>query len=240
MQHAEAVAAVTVEIRKAGVDPAHVPARLLISEYGTRIAVRATLPDAYAFTPPDGHKMALTFECFNSVDGSVPLLAAVGWFRFVCSNGLVVGTTSAKVRQRHSPALNIKEISAVLAEGMSSALKEREVFAKWHGTAVAEADLVQWVDGPVAQAWGPFAAARVYGITTTGRDGKPEAGSRKLPHERALMATAPVRGTRAPCCDAYDLVQVLAWVAARRGNVAERLAWRAQIPALMSELVAAA
>ncbi len=88
-----------------------VPTRLLISEYGTRIAIRATLAAKYAFTPDDGQAMALTFELFNSVDGSVPLMAAVGWFRFVCSNGLVVGTTSAKVRQRHSSALNIHEIS---------------------------------------------------------------------------------------------------------------------------------
>jgi hypothetical protein len=99
VQHAQATGAVTAEIRRQRIDPAGVPARLLISEYGSRIALRATLPDQYSCTPPDGHPMALTFECFNSVDRTVPLMAAVGWFR-------------------HSPPLDIGEISAVLAEGL--------------------------------------------------------------------------------------------------------------------------
>ena len=96
VQHASVVHAVTAEVTRAGIDPAQVPVSLLMTEYGTRIALRATLPENYAFTPDDGHSMALTFECFNSVDGTVPLFAAVGWFRFVCSNGLVVGATSAR------------------------------------------------------------------------------------------------------------------------------------------------
>lgn len=43
------------------------------------------LPPTYALEPPDGHALALTLECFNSVDGSVPIYALVGWFRFVCA-----------------------------------------------------------------------------------------------------------------------------------------------------------
>jgi len=239
VQHAEAAGAVTAEIRRQGLDPADVPARLLISEYGTRIALRATLPDEYAFTPSDGHTMALTFECFNSVDRSVPLMAAVGWFRFVCSNGLVVGTTTASVRQRHSPALNIGEISEVLAGGLAAAVGERKAFAKWSGTKVRQPQLVDWVNGPVAEAWGPHAAARVYSITTTGQDGTPEPVFRKVaPHERTLTETAPVPGAKSACDDAYGIAQTLAWVAAQRRNVAERIAWRAQIPGLMARLAA--
>jgi len=108
---------VTAEIEKAGIALTDVAARLLISEYGTRIALSVGLPDDYAFTPRDGHELALRFELFNSVDGSVPFLATVGWLRFVCSNGFVVGTTTAKVRQRHSKGLNIEDCSMVLADG---------------------------------------------------------------------------------------------------------------------------
>lgn len=238
VQHADAIAAVTAEIKKAGIDATRVPAHLLISEYGTRIAVRATLPDSYTFTPDDGHPMALTFECFNSVDGSVPLFAAVGWFRFVCSNGLVVGNTAAKVRQRHLPPLKIDQFSAVLAEGMESALREQKSFEAWRSTEVADSDLARWVDGPVADAWGPLAAARVYGISTTGCDGRPERSRRGVPpHAWPLTIEAPVPGTDAPCTDAYEIAQVLAWVAAQRGNVAKRLEWRGQIRGLMSHLV---
>jgi hypothetical protein len=239
VQHADATNAVTAEIRRHRIDPAGVPAHLLISEYGSRIALRATLPDEYSFTPPDGHKTALAFECFNSVDRSVPLMAAVGWFRFVCSNGLVVGTASAKVRQRHLPPLNIGEIAEVLTEGLAVAIHERKAFAKWSGTRVAHRALVSWVDGTVAEAWGPYAAARVYAIATTGEDGTPERVFRTVaPHERSLIKTTPVPGAKASCDDAYGIAQVLAWIAAQRNNVAERLEWRAEIPALMAKLVA--
>jgi hypothetical protein len=187
VQHASVVEAVTAEVAKAGIDPAQVPVRLLISEYGTRIALRATLPENLAFTPDDGHSMALTFECFNSVDGSVPLFAAVGWFRFICSNGLVVGTTSARVRQRHSPPLEIDDVSQVLAEGMESALQDRKSFATWRSTKIPRGDLEKWVDGPVAGAWGPLAAAGVYGISTTGVDGRPVQPFKKAaPHRWQL------------------------------------------------------
>jgi hypothetical protein len=72
------------------------------------------------------------------------------------------------VRQRHSPPLEIDEISQVLAEGMESALQDRKSFATWRSTKIPRGDLEKWVDGPVADAWGPLAAARVYGISTTG------------------------------------------------------------------------
>ena len=185
----------SAEVRKAGIDPAQVPARLLITEYGTRIALRATLPTEHAFTPDDGHSMALTFECFNSVDGTVPLFAAVGWFRFVCSNGLVVGTTSAKVRQRHLPPLDIGEVSGVLADGMEAALSDETSFKRWRATKVPAADLVRWVDGPVADTWGPLAAARVYGISTTGCDGAPVKRFKKMAPHRWEM-TRRTRGAR--------------------------------------------
>jgi hypothetical protein len=48
VQDADAIAAIAREIERAGIDPAAVPARLLISEYGTRMALRAMLPEALA------------------------------------------------------------------------------------------------------------------------------------------------------------------------------------------------
>jgi hypothetical protein len=240
VQHADAVHAVIAEVERAGIDTATVPARLLISEYGTRIALRATLPSAYAVTPADGLPMALTFECFNSVDGTVPLFAAVGWFRFVCSNGLIVGTTSATVRRRHSPPLEIGEIAAVLADGVAAAVEDPKSFALWSSTGISDANLAGWVDGPVAEAWGPLAAARVYAIATTGVDGIPVRRRRNAPpHRWSLTEGTAVPGTDARCEDGYAVAQVLAWVAARRGDVAQRLQWRAQIRTLMSHLVPA-
>src|SRR5436190_3656471 len=240
VQHVATILAVMSEIEKAGIDPCAVPAKLLITEYGTGMALRATLPPSHAFTPGDGHPMALTFECFNSVDGSVPLFAVVGWLRFVCSNGLVVGKVAARVRQKHLPPLAIEEISDVLAEGTECALADRKTFAQWGSIKIPVPNLQEWVDGPVAEAWGPLAAARVHGIALTGLDGTPvPPWKRAKPHtwSLALLDGQPVPGTTAPCADAYQMAQVLSWVASRRRNVAQRLQWRSQIHSLMGNLL---
>jgi hypothetical protein len=238
VQHVATIAAVIREIEKAGIDPGTVRAKLLITEYGTRMALRVTLPASHDITPDDGHRMALTFECFNSVDGSVPLFAVVGWLRFVCSNGLVVGTVAARVRQKHLPPLVIDEISDVLAEGVESAVQDCNTFRQWHSTEIPATAFERWVDGPVAGAWGPLAAARVHGIATTGLDGEPLPPWRGAkPHTWSLRNGQPVPGTSAPCGDLYELMQVLSWVASRRRNLAQRLQWRGQIRTLMADLV---
>jgi hypothetical protein len=170
----------------------------------------------------------------------VPLFAAVGWFRFVCSNGLIVGTTSATVRRRHSPPLEIGQIAAVLADGVAAAVEDPKSFALWSSTRISDANLARWVDGSVAEAWGPLAAARVYAIATTGVDGIPVRRRRNAPpHRWSLTEGTAVPGTDARCEDGSGVAQVLAWVATRRGDVAQRLQWRAQIRALMSHLVPA-
>jgi hypothetical protein len=235
VQHEEAFRAVSEELKRAKIEPARIPVRMELSEYGTRMALRAVLPDAFAFNADDGHRMALTFECLNSVDRTVPLFAAVGWFRFNCGNGLVVGTTCAKVRQRHTPSLRIDEFSSVLATGVKSAVQDRDRFQRWRSKRITRERLVAWVDGPIAKAWGPMAAARIYGIAASGYDGTP-ARTRVAPHARKLTDRLRVPGTAAPCEDAYELAQVLAWVAARRSDVTERLQWRSEIQGLMDEL----
>jgi hypothetical protein len=236
VQHDEAIGAVSTELKRAGIDPGAIPTQVQMSEYGTRMALRATLPEEFAFDAADGHRMALTFECLNSVDKTVPLFAAVGWFRFICSNGLIVGTTCARVRQRHSPSLRIDEFAAVLATGVESATQDREAFLAWRSTPITDDRLAWWVDGAVAEAWGPFAASRVYGIASPGYDGKPSMKNAP-PHERTLTRRFVVPGNSAPRGDAYGIVQALAWVAARRPDVAERLQWRSEIQRLMNELV---
>jgi hypothetical protein len=66
---------------------------------------------------------------------------------------------------------------------------------------------------------------------------------------RFLLADDPGAGNREPRIAsrevelfhagsvAYGIVQALAWVAARRPDVAERLQWRSEIQRLMNELV---
>ena len=237
VQHASVIAALEHALRSADVDPLELQCRLTLSESGARMAMRVELPERFAFQAPDGHPMALTFECFNSVDRTVPLFAVLGWFRFVCSNGLVVGTTHASMRHDHRPALRIDELEPLLAEGLAAAECERKRLTESMVSRVSADALRTWVDGPVAKEWGTFAATRVHAIATTGHDGEPSRTPKGAPpHARQILHPKPVPGAEAPCKDRYGLAQALAWVAARRKEVTERVAWRGAIPKLLAEL----
>ena len=188
VQHASVIAALENALRSVDVEPLDLRCRLTLSESGARMAIRVELPERFAFNAPDRHPMALTFECFNSVDGTVPLFALLGWFRFVCSNGLVVGTTHASLRHRHRPPLRIDELQPVLTEGLAAAACDRERLTESMASCVSADALRTWVDGPVANAWGAFAAARVHAIATTGLDGEPSRTPRGAPpHARGIL-----------------------------------------------------
>ncbi len=237
VQHAAVIAALENALRSADVDPLDLRCRLTLSESGARMGIRVELPERFAFSASDRHPMALTFECFNSVDRTVPLFALLGWFRFVCSNGLVVGTTHASLRHDHRPPLRIDELEQVLTEGLAAAACDRERLTESMASCVSADALRTWVDGPVADAWGTFAAARVHAIATTGLDGEPSRTPKGAPpHAREILHPKPVPGAEAPRTDGYGLAQALAWVAARRNEVAERVAWRGEIPELLAQL----
>ena len=181
------------------------------------MGIRVELPERFAFSAPDGHSMALTFECFNSVDRTVPFFALLGWFRFVCSNGLVVGTTHASLRHHHRPPLRIDELEPVLTEGLVAASSDRKELSESMTLRVSADALRTWVNGPVASAWGAFAAARVHEIVTTGLDGEPSRTPRGVPpHAREILHRRPVPGAEPPRPDRYGLAHALAWMAARR------------------------
>ena len=237
VQHASVIAALEHALRSAHVEPLEVPCRLTMSESGARMAMRVELPKRFAFNAPDGYPMALTFECFNSVDRTVPLFAVLGWFRFVCSNGLVVGTTHASLRNNHRPPLRIDELEPVLTDGLSAAACDRDRLTESISRRVSTEALRMWVDGPVAKEWGAFAATRVHAIATRGVDGEPSRTPQGVPpHARGIINPKTVPGAGAPCKDGYGLAQALAWIAARRNDVAERVAWRGAIPKLLAEL----
>ena len=211
VQHASVIAALERALRAADVEPLELRCRLTLSESGARMAMRVELPERFAFHAPDGHPMALTFECFNSVDRTVPHFALLGWFRFVCSNGLVVGTTHASMRHDHRPPLRIDELEPLLTEGLAAAACDRERLTESMARRVSTEALRTWVDGPVAKEWGAFAAARVHAIAVTGLDGEPSRTPKGAPpHAREIINPKKVPGTEAPCKDRCGLAQALA------------------------------
>lgn len=237
VQHHEVLDAALKAIEASRVSMERVDSQICLTEHGTRMAARFRMPRELSLDNTERHRTDLTFECFNSVDCSVPLFALVGWFRLVCSNGMMVGTTTARYRRRHAPPLEIGQLAAVLRDGLQAAEFDRAAFGEWRTAPVDRDRLPSWIDGPVTKEWGAIAAGRVYHIVRTGKDGTPEQRFEKVkPHERVFSPTTPVPGSPERSETMFDIAQALSWVASHRDDFQQRLTWRAQISRLMLAL----
>ncbi len=225
-------------LESAKIRPADAEAHLKITEYGERMALSLFLPEKYRFDPGDGHPMALRLECLNSVDGSTRFRALVGWFRFVCSNGLVIGVTRSDVRRRHVGDLRLEDVGAVLADGLKESETEKKNFGVWRKTTITPKGIALWVDKDLKKGWGFKAAARTFHICRCGSDAEvvgPYKGN--TPTTIPMQETTRVPGAPKECRNLFDLSQILAWLAKERRDVQEQLEWREQIPDLMKPLM---
>ena len=216
------------------IDTSKVRAELTITEYGERMALSVYLPDEFSFDPRDGHPLSLRLECFNSVDGSTRFRALMGWFRFVCSNGMIIGVTQSDIRRRHVGDLQLSDIGSVLASGIEESEWEKRNFEKWRGKDVKPGQLVKWANDDLRKRWRFKAAARVFHISTTGFDVRiagPFKGN--TPTGIPVVRTKRVQGAPLVSKNLYDLSQVLAWVAKERRDLQEQLEWREGISDLL-------
>lgn len=236
--HTEVIAIATKALKSSNVPPSDVKAELMITDYGERMALSLYLPEKYSFDPGDGHPMALRLECFNSVDGSTRFRALMGWFRFVCSNGLIIGVTRTDVRRRHVGDIRLSDISQVLASGIEDSETEKRNFEWWRRKKVVQVQLAGWIEKGLRKGLGFKAAARAYRISQTGHDAEVLG-----PYKGNTPITVPVRqgasvpGTPTKSQTIYDVSQILAWLAKERRDLQEQLEWREKIPDLLKPLL---
>jgi hypothetical protein len=236
--HKSALNIVERSLASVSVDPDDVQAEIEITEYGERIHLSLYLPEKFIFDPGDGHPMALRLECFNSVDGSTRFRALMGWFRFVCSNGLVIGVTRSDLRRRHVGEPHIEEVEKVLSRGLEEAETEKGNFERWRKVPITFDKLVPWIDKDLKAGWGFKAAARAYHIACFGSDAEvvgPYKGNE--PTTIPMESVKRVPGTPERCDNLFDLSQILVWLAKERRDEQEQLEWREKIPSLMAPLL---
>lgn len=238
VQHTDLFDAAVDAIRSANIALDKVKAELTLTTLGGRMGLRFYLPDDYAFDPGDGYKMALRLECFNSVDRSLPLQVMLGWYRFVCSNGLIVGTTVSRMKRLHNDSLDLSDVRMVFSDGLLTAVKEKQSFEKWLSVEINGDRLVKWIDGAVREGWGVLAAARVYHVIRTGYDGSlADRFQSGPPHEKIMVSNHEVPGAQKPAHNAFGVAQALAWVAKENHNVQVQMERVRVIPELMDELL---
>ena len=238
LQHHEVVDVILRALAANEIAADEVDANLEITEYGERMALSVYLPHRYAFDPGDGHPMALRLECLNSVDGSTGFRALMGWFRFVCGNGLIIGVTRSDVRRRHVGEVALDDVAAVLQSGLAECEAEQKNFQLWRRTMVDPERLEKWINEDLKEAWGFKAATRAFHIASSGRDvmivGPYQGHS---PTTIPVNAAEFVPGAAEKCRNLFDLSQVLAWLARDRTDIQEQLSWREQIAEMVKPFI---
>lgn len=236
--HMDVALSVRSALAASGVHPREMDAEAYFTVYGARMALFVRLPRAYDFDPGDGHPMALRLLCLNSVDGSSPLRMLLGWYRFVCANGLAVGTTQSELRFAHREGSISGDIPELLRAGIALAEREKAALRDWVHLQVPLSRLVNFADAELATIWGVRAAARFLHIATTGFDAEPaypfEAGPA---HVKTMTSTRRVAGSPERATSAYDACQILAWIAKDRREPQARVDWMLQIPGLMQMMI---
>lgn len=238
VQHTELLETVIRALENASIDLSEVLVELTLTEYAGRMRLRLIFPPSYDFDPGDGYPMALRLECFNSVDRSTPLRVMLGWFRFVCTNGLVLGTAQLNMRLIHNEFLHLPDVNGILSEGLTLVAQDQEACREWLFTPIDQSRLVNWIDGPLARKWGVLAAARTYHITKTGYDGIPVDRFEKAPpHRKTMKSSVKVPGAPPRASNAFEISQALAWLAQERRDVQEQVDRMREIPDLMKTLL---
>jgi hypothetical protein len=226
-------------MRKAGVDTTDVRCEVGLSEFGEWMNLRLYFPDEYAFTPPDQNKLNLRVEAFNSVDGSSRLTVLLSWLRLVCLNGMVIQESITEIRDIHNSTLDLDKIEEAILMGTLRLREDKKRLRFWQSQPVSQADLEEWVDNSVSERWGKKAACRVFHICKSGYDVELvdlfEGGPAS---QKTVRETEAVPGSPKQAANLYDVAQALSWVASRRRDSEQRIAWQSDLPLLIKRLAA--
>lgn len=244
VQHHNLLEVLETALKNIDFDPESLKAELILTEYGERMRVSFTLPN-YDFDPGDGYPIVLKVNAFNSVDRTTALSINLSWYRLVCSNGMMFGTRSARFRRIHLQSRKPEDIKKFLKKQLPLAAEVQNLYKQWYKEQVfieAKPSAVQiehWIDQTVGKKWGVHTAARAYHIAKTGYDGEITDRFTKdvKPHEHQVQSTNRVPGSFAPVRNAYDISQVLSWIASRRVTIEDQLDWMKDIPYLMRALL---
>ena len=225
-------------LKEAVIDPESLRCEVGLSDLGEWMNLRIYFPEEFDHTPDDGESLGLRLECFNSVDGSSRLVILLGWLRFVCENGLVIGETKAEIRDIHNANMDLSRIPEIIEAGLNAVETDQSRMRYWEEQLIPEGKKwICWVNEVLASKWGKKAACRTFHICDCGYDVE-----FSDPFATGEAADKPVRnvqrvaGAPETAKNLYDVALALSWIATNRTNAEQRLEWQSQIPGLIDDL----
>jgi len=234
VQHAEMLTAAR-DFLTAMNCPDNGPAKIHITSNGERMAAWLDLGKRFAYKP-DGHTISLQLQITNTVDGGGSMNASLLWFRQVCSNGLKIRTTYRSTI-RHGEFAKPNQVFVPIAEQLQQSETQGRNFEAWSARPVDLKRVRAWIDEDISEAWGKLAAARLWSITTTGRDAAFAPPFAALPaSKRKVKPTIKVPGAPPESRTLYDVAQAASWIASRRTSFEEGQSMQLQIAPLLARL----
>jgi hypothetical protein len=235
-QHAEVAGKCFEGVKSENIQIDNLDCEIGLTDLGEWMNLRVYFPEKYDHTPSDGKKIRLRLECMNSVDGSSRLVILLGWFRFVCSNGLVIGETKKEIRAVHNESLDLEKIPEAIKDAMKLVESDIARLKNWESKTVSGERLKNWVNNPLSKSWGKKASCRVFHICSSGYDVEivdPFAPGEAT--EKPIKKIKRVPGAPEKAVNLYDVSQAMSWVATSRNNTEERLEWQSSIPEIIGK-----
>lgn len=207
-----------------------------MSANGERFSMQVHFGEKFRQSP-DGNDVGLQLLCRNAVDGTAAVRANLGWFRFVCSNGMTVGLKLGSARLPHTEGAHLSDIFGSLEGQVLAADVDRKQMTEWVGQKVSSEVVCNWADTAVAEYWGPLAACRVWHICNSGQDAAFIPPFRKIrPSQKNVRYLGNVAGSFGRAENVYAVAQALSWVSSHRGDTLEAEAMTRSIPRLLAAL----
>lgn len=212
-----------------------------VSKNFERLWIECKFPECL-YDPGDGNEIELRLHAFNSTDLSIPFEITFGWYREICSNGMIAMERGTSFRHRHTPNLSEESISRIAEDLWNSAFMDTERYSQLLGQPVeAEGEVIQnWIDRTVNSSWGLNMAGRVYNIVRTGYDGTvsyPEGGKVRgiKPTDLEFTPERKVPGSN-PAENMYDVVNAASWISSHQPNLKDRIKRMRQLPDLIKRV----
>lgn len=229
VQHHEVVETIKKASDVAGFSDEDSKCYLNVTQNGERMWFTMDFPERFNFDPGDGEPLTLQFHILNSVDRSIPLCFDLGWFRWVCKNGMFsLSRELASKRTRHTASLEISQYVDILQTAVGSVEDEMEFYKLAHQKTVqvGQGFLENWVDQTLSPRWGLRLAARSYHIIEKATDGKAKLAEtpeedRKKAHKIHVTDEVSVPGQQ-PAENLYDVIGALSWVASHQTTLQTR------------------
>ena len=88
----------------------------------------------------------------NSHNGSSPLSAHLGFFRMVCANGLMVGTSISEMKWRHKK-MDYAEIKEFLVHALAEFSQQTALVPKYQSINLSEKEKFQFAEQTINMVW---------------------------------------------------------------------------------------